>query len=390
LLEEAAAGGWAFGHGLWRVVGTCGDGSSIPDCENAGGDWDGGVIQIGDRVGGEGNGAAGIGGWEAVVGGWGASYWGWVAAVCEFMCALSRSKGHARERRMIVNWDGGRTMRFGGVLALGVALLAGCASKEDQAVDAAKKQAAATGQAQQVVSVDKYGSTTTVTVQPPAAGQTAQAVTTVVTPAAGGAASGQTAVGGAPVPAPAQAPVQAVAGGPPVVRPADVNIPAGSQLEIRINQRISVKTTPAGSRFDGEVVEPWADANGRVILPKGTPVSGVVDASHRRGHFKGRSVLELRLTSLTLNGTRYPIETHDLMRTKKGKGKRSAAFIGGGTGLGMLIGGVASGGTGLLIGGLAGGGAGTAIGGLTGNRDLDIPAESIVRFRLAGDLVLQG
>jgi hypothetical protein len=43
----------------------------------------------------------------------------------------------------------------------------------------------------------------------------------------------------------------------------------------------------------------------------------------------------------------------------------------------------------LLIGGLAGGGAGTAVAGLTGNRDLDIPAESIVRFRLADDLTLQ-
>ena len=84
------------------------------------------------------------------------------------------------------------------------------------------------------------------------------------------------------------------------------------------------------------------------------------------------------------------MDTHDLTRTKKGKGKRSAAFIGGGSGLGMLIGGIASGGTGLLIGGLAGGGAGTAGAGLTGNRDLDIPAESIVHFKLADDLTLQG
>ena len=69
--------------------------------------------------------------------------------------------------------------------------------------------------------------------------------------------------------------------------------------------------------------------------------------------------------------------------------KRSAAFIGGGSGLGMLIGGLASGGTGLLIGGLAGGGAGTAAAGLTGNRDIDIPAESVVHFKLASDLVVQ-
>jgi len=272
----------------------------------------------------------------------------------------------------------------GGALALGMALMAGCASKEDAAIDTAKKQAAATGQAQQVVSIDKDGNTTTTTVQPPVPGQTTQAVTTTVTPAAGVAPGGTVAAGPAP-----SAPAQAVPGGAPVIRPADVHIPAGSQLAIRINQRISVKTTPVGARFDGEVVEAWQDANGRVILPRGTPVGGVVDESHRRGHFKGASVLELRLTSLTLNGTQYPVDTHDLTRTKKGKGKRTAAFIGGGTGLGMLIGGIASGGMGMAIGGAAGAGAGTAIGGLTGNRDLDIPAESIVRFRLADDLTLQ-
>src|ERR1019366_4730899 len=229
-------------------------------------------------------------------------------------------------------------LRIGGALALAVALMAGCSSKEDQAIEAAKKQAAATGQAQQVVSVDKNGNTTTTVVQPPAPGQTAQAVTTTVTPGNGAPANGQ-----ANGPGPAGGPQQAVAGGAPVVRPADVNIPAGSELAIRINQSINVKHTQPGTRFDGEVVDAWTDANGRVILPKGTPVEGVVDASHKRGHFKGASILELRLTSLTLNGTRYPIETRDITRTKKGKGKRSTAMIGGGAGLGMLIGGIASG-----------------------------------------------
>jgi hypothetical protein len=168
-----------------------------------------------------------------------------------------------------------------------------------------------------------------------------------------------------------------------------VKVPAGTALAIRINQHINVKTSHAGDHFDGEFVEPIVGDNDRVIIPKGTPVGGVVAASHRRGHFKGASILELRLTSLTLNGTRYPLATNDLTQTKKGKGKRSAAFIGGGTGIGMLIGGVATGGTGLLIGGLAGAGAGTALGGLTGNRDIEIPAESIVKFKLANTLTLQ-
>lgn len=302
----------------------------------------------------------------------------------------------------------GYTGRCAAGVALALMMVTGCQSKQDAAIETAKKQAAATGQAQQVVTVDKAGNTTTTTVQPPAPGQTAQAVTTTVMPAAGPAPGQPAAAPGQPAVAPGQPAIAggqayaagqpygnaqpapaAVPGGNPVIRPADVNVPAGTTLAIRINQHISVKTSRPGDRFDGELAEAVAGENGQVVVPKGTPVGGVIDASHRRGHFKGSSILQLRLTSMTLDGQRYPISTGDLTRTKKGKGKRSAAFIGGGSGLGMLIGGVASGGTGLLIGGLAGAGAGTAVGGLTGNRDIEIPSESIVRFRLANTLTLQ-
>jgi hypothetical protein len=295
------------------------------------------------------------------------------------------------EDEMTISHYAGKTIAG---MTLALAMLAGCKSKQDEAIDQAKKQAAATGQAQQVVSTDKNGNVTTTTVQPPAPGQTAQAVTTTETPAAGVApntpatAPGQPAAAG-PVDASGQPMAAPAPGAAPIIRPADVNIAAGTNLTIRINQHISVKTSHAGDRFDGEVVEPVVGANDRVVIPKGAPVSGVVVESHRRGHFKGRSILELRLTYLTLNGSRYRLDTTDLTRTKKGKGKRSAAFIGGGTGVGMLVGGVATGGVGLLVGGLIGAGGGTALGGLTGNRDIEIPAESIVRFKLADNLVVQ-
>ena len=263
------------------------------------------------------------------------------------------------------------------VLVLVAGILSGCQSKQEQALDQAKKQAAATGQSQQVVSVDKNGTTTTTIVQPPEKGQANGAITTTSTPP----------VAGAPVPAPSEPTVSAVPLPPPV--PVNVTIPAGTTLAIRIDQRISVKTSQAGEKFTGEFVEPVRDSDNSVLVPKGTPVGGVVDSSHARGHFKGASQLELRLTSLTLNGTRYPLATRNHTQTKKGKGKRSAAMIGGGAGLGMLIGGLAGGGKGVAIGGLAGGGAGTAAAGLTGNRDLDIPAESIVHFKLSEDLVVQ-
>jgi outer membrane murein-binding lipoprotein Lpp len=267
----------------------------------------------------------------------------------------------------------GRVLVF--VFLLGAVMLAGCKSKQEQALDQAKAQAVTTGQAQQVVSVDRKGITTTTTVQPPAKGETNEAITTIVTPP----------VAGAPIPAPSEPMVSAALPPPPV----NVTIPAGTTLTIRINQRISVKTSRAGETFTGEIVDPVLAGDNSVLVPKLTPVGGVVDVSHRRGHFKGRSLLELRLTSLTLNGTRYTLTTRDLKESKKGKGKRSTAMIGGGTGLGMLVGGVATGGVGLVVGGLVGGGAGTAAAGLTGNRDLVIPAESVVRFKLADDLVVQ-
>ncbi len=137
----------------------------------------------------------------------------------------------------------------------------------------------------------------------------------------------------------------------------------GHDAAIRIDQRINVKTSRAGDRFTGEFVNPVLANDNSVLVPKGARVGGVVDVSHRRGHFKGSSLLELRLTSLTLNGSQYPLATRDIARSKKGKGRRSAAFIGGGSGLGMLVGGVATGGVGLVVGGLVGGGAGTAVAG---------------------------
>lgn len=286
-------------------------------------------------------------------------------------------------------------------MALSVALTA-CESKMDKAIDQAKQQAAATGQPQQVVAVDKTGTTTTTVVQPPAKGQTTEATATTTAPPPPGG----------PVPPPQDPRVMPLGGDPNDVQaqdaggtsagapssrgksspagPVKVTIQAGTNLAVRVDQRISVKTSHAGDTFTGEVVDPVVDPNGVAVVPKGTRVSGVVDASHARGRIKGASTLELRLTTMTLDGTEYRLKTADLTRAKKGKGKRSAAMIGGGAGLGMLIGGLAGGGKGMLIGGLAGGGAGTAGAALTGNKDLEIPAESIVHFKLSQDLVVQG
>ena len=305
-----------------------------------------------------------------------------------------------------------------GACLLSLGLLSGCKSDEQKAIDQAKAQAAATNTPQQIQYVDKNGDTVTTTVQPPVSGQPQSVATQIASPPPGppphrtnpvitplGAPAPNNMAGqqplsptdanaandeGAPQPqqlAPGAAP-QGTAGEPAPAPAFNLTVAAGTELAVRVNQRIDVKHAVAGEHFTGEIVEPVLQ-NGAAVIPRGTPVRGRIDAAHRRGHFKGRSILELRLVSMTLNGNEYGLDTHDSVRTKKGKGKRSSAFIGGLTGAGMLIGGIATGGVGLAIGAASGAGAGTLLAGATGNRDIVIPAESVVHFRLADQLVVQ-
>ena len=100
------------------------------------------------------------------------------------------------------------------------------------------------------------------------------------------------------------------------------------------------------------------------------------------GRFKGGAVLRIALESVTINGDAYDVKTSSVSRYLKGKGKRTAAMIGGGAGGGALIGGLAGGGKGALIGAAVGAGAGTAGAAYTGNKEIILPAESTLSFKL--------
>jgi hypothetical protein len=154
---------------------------------------------------------------------------------------------------------------------------------------------------------------------------------------------------------------------------------AGTNVNVRINETINSKTASVGDQFTGELTADLVTKDGRVVFPKGTNVSGAVVSSKGRGRFAGSGVLAIDLKDV--GG--HPVTATEYVVSAKGKGKRSAALIGGGAGAGALIGGLAGGGKGALIGGLLGGGAGTAGAAFTGNKPLVIPTESIVVFGLS-------
>jgi hypothetical protein len=107
----------------------------------------------------------------------------------------------------------------------------------------------------------------------------------------------------------------------------------------------------------------------------------VIDAKPL-GRFKGGALLAIKLERVHTRWGSYPVATSTIDRAEQGKGKRSAAFIGGGAGVGALIGGIAGGGKGAAIGLLAGGGAGTAGSAFSGNKQIVLPAETLLTFHL--------
>lgn len=181
----------------------------------------------------------------------------------------------------------------------------------------------------------------------------------------------------------AGAPSRAAETGAPA--PQSVVVPAGTTLTVRLGESVGSKISTPGQSFSATLASA-VTVDGNTAIPAGASARGTVVDAKPLGKFKGGAALEIRLTSITVNGNEQPIETSAIARTEKGKGKRTAVIAGGGTALGAIIGGLAGGGKGAAIGALAGGGAGAGGAAFTGNKDIVLPAESALSFKLKSPL----
>jgi hypothetical protein len=167
-----------------------------------------------------------------------------------------------------------------------------------------------------------------------------------------------------------------------------VTVPAGTVVTVRLARAVGSKLNTDGDHFSATVAKP-VKVDGQVVVPAGAEALGKVIEAVPQGRFKGAAVLRLVLESVTVNADSYDVKTTSVDRYLKGKGKRTAAMIGGGAGGGALIGGLAGGGKGALIGTAAGAGAGTAGAAYTGNKEIVLPAESTLSFKLAKPLTVK-
>ena len=162
-------------------------------------------------------------------------------------------------------------------------------------------------------------------------------------------------------------------------------IPNGTQLAIRTNEVIDSATSAAGQKFSAVMYADVPDSSGAIVIPRGSDVELVIRST-------AGSDLVLDIDSVVVRGQRYVVSTTDLEQ-KGGQGiganRRTAVMVGGGAAAGAIIGAILGGGKGAAIGAGVGAAGGAGVEVLTKGKEVRVPAETILNFRLDTDLRLQ-
>jgi hypothetical protein len=155
-----------------------------------------------------------------------------------------------------------------------------------------------------------------------------------------------------------------------------ITVPDGTEFAVRLEQPVSSATARREDRVEASVAES-VRVNGRVVIPAGATVRGIVTNVEpaRRPSNGGR--LELSFDQVEMaNGRRADIRSRVVSIDEGGVSKKRAGI---GAALGGILGGILDGKQGALIGVLVGGGG--AVVGSKGD-DVELPAGTVLNVRL--------
>jgi len=200
--------------------------------------------------------------------------------------------------------------------------------------------------------------------------------TTVPPSSASGGNNGyESAQNSTPPPAPTPTPIQ------------KITVPAVTQLSIRLNDEVNSEKAQVGDVFHGSISSPVSIGD-ETVIPTTADVEGRVVDVKSAGRFAGQSVLTLELTKLTMNGRSYSLQTSQWSKSGNGRGKSTAAKVGGGAAVGAVLGGIFGGGKGAAIGAAAGAGAGTGVSAATKGQQIILHPEAIIAFQLTNPVTV--
>jgi len=165
-------------------------------------------------------------------------------------------------------------------------------------------------------------------------------------------------------------------------------LPAGTTMNVRLNESVGTVSSKEGDRFTATLVDPVVATNGATAVPAGAVLSGHVSGLHTATLPTEQSVIRLDFDSLTFNGRLYPFDgsiSNVTVKNEATNATTSSTVKGAVTGAaaGAVLGAIVSGGdlSKIISGGLLGAAAGTVISLGTGGTQSVIPAGSTMTVR---------
>ena len=155
-------------------------------------------------------------------------------------------------------------------------------------------------------------------------------------------------------------------------------IPVGQELDVRLQNALSSETATVEQRFEATTVVDVTQG-GRVLIPAGSVVRGVVTDVKRPGRVDRVGSLTLSFDQITVRGRDYP-DRGTATQVFESRGIRDeVGTAGGGAGVGAVIGGLIGGVKGAVLGAVIGAGGAIAA---TEGKDIQLPAGSMIRIRV--------
>jgi len=177
---------------------------------------------------------------------------------------------------------------------------------------------------------------------------------------------------------PSQASSQAPSSPTTINESAPGTIPAGQEVDVRLRSTLSSETAQVEQRFETTTVVDLMQ-NGRVLVPAGSVMRGVVSDVDKAGRVDRDGALTLTFDRLSVNGRERDIRG-SATQIFESKGIREEGTVAAaGAGVGGIVGGIIGGVKGAVLGAVIGAGGAIAA---TDGKDITLPAGSIVRVRL--------
>jgi hypothetical protein len=171
-------------------------------------------------------------------------------------------------------------------------------------------------------------------------------------------------------------------------------IPAGSALDVRLDQTLGASSSREGDTFTATVINPLLAQNGATVVPAGAVVYGHVTGLSKASLPGQQSVIRVDFDRLRFNGRDYPFDAsvsnvNVENQPSNASATQKAAITG--AAAGAVLGAILGGGdlTKLIEGGLLGAAAGTAISLGQDAARAQLPAGSTMTLRASQDVQLR-